>query len=145
MPKVLIADDHAVIRRGVQGILKSSPEWELCGQAVNGRDAVRLTGELRPDVVILDVSMPEMTGIEAASIIAERFPETRVMLLTLHSSPEMIRNAFRAGVRGYVMKADAEEDLLRALTIVIGEGTYISPRINDGMVKKLLREMPGLV
>jgi two-component system response regulator NreC len=140
MPRVLIADDHPVIRRGILGILQTSPEWELCGQADNGRDAIRLTGELRPEVVILDVSMPGMNGMEAARVICEKFPTTKVVLLTLHSSIELIRSAFRAGVRGYVLKADAEQELLRALAIVIGDGTYVSPRIDDGLVKKVLQE-----
>jgi DNA-binding NarL/FixJ family response regulator len=140
MPRVLIADDHPVVRRGILGILQSSPEWELCGQADNGRDAVRLTGELKPDVAILDVSMPGLNGVEAARIICEQFPATKVMLLTLHSSIELIRSAFRAGVRGYVLKSDAEQELLRALAIVIADGTYVSPKIDDGLVKEVMRE-----
>ena len=91
MPRVLIADDHPVVRRGILGILQSSPEWELCGQADNGRDAVRLTGELKPDVAILDVSMPGLNGVEAARIICEQFPATKVMLLTLHSSIDGVK------------------------------------------------------
>jgi len=130
MPRVLVVDDHAVIRRGVQGILSSYPEWDLCGEADNGQDAIRLAGELAPEVVIMDVSMPGMNGLEATRIIHDVLPETKVLLLTLHSSSEFVRSAFRAGARGYVLKSDAENELVRALNVVIGEGTYVSPAID---------------
>jgi DNA-binding NarL/FixJ family response regulator len=136
MPRVLIVDDHAVIRRGVQGILSTYPEWDLCGEADNGQDAIRLAGELAPEVVIMDVSMPGMNGLEATRIIHDVLPETKVLLLTLHSSSEFVRSAFRAGARGYVLKSDAENELVRALNVVIGEGTYISPAIDARAVKE---------
>ena len=136
MPRVLIVDDHAVIRRGVQGILSTYPEWDLCGEADNGQDAIRLAGELVPEVVIMDVSMPGMNGLEATRIIHDVLPETKVLLLTLHSSSEFVRSAFRAGARGYVLKSDAENELVRALNVVIGEGTYVSPAIDARAVKE---------
>jgi DNA-binding NarL/FixJ family response regulator len=136
MPRILIVDDHAVIRRGVQGILSTYPEWELCGEADNGQDAIRLAAELAPEVVIMDVSMPGMNGLEATRIIHDVLPETRVLLLTLHSSSEFVRSAFRAGARGYVLKSDAENELVRALNVVIGEGTYVSPAIDARAVKE---------
>ena len=136
MPRVLIVDDHAVIRRGVQGILSTYPEWDLCGEADNGQDAIRLAGELAPEVVIMDVSMPGMNGLEATRIIHDVLPETKVLLLTLHSSSEFVRSAFRAGARGYVLKSDAENELVRALNVVIGEGTYVSPAIDARTAKE---------
>jgi len=136
MPRVLIVDDHAVIRRGVQGILSTYPEWDLCGEADNGQEAIRLAGELAPEVVIMDVSMPGMNGLEATRIIHDVLPETKVLLLTLHSSSEFVRSAFRAGARGYVLKSDAENELVRALNVVIGEGTYVSPAIDARAVKE---------
>ena len=136
MPRVLVVDDHAVIRRGVQGILSTYPEWDLCGEADNGQDAIRLAGELAPEVVIMDVSMPGMNGLEATRIIHDVLPETKVLLLTLHSSSEFVRSAFRAGARGYVLKSDAENELVRALNIVVGEGTYVSPAIDARAVKE---------
>jgi LuxR family maltose regulon positive regulatory protein len=136
MPRVLVVDDHAVIRRGVQGILSTYPEWDLCGEADNGQDAIRLAGELTPEVVIMDVSMPGMNGLEATRIIHDVLPETKVLLLTLHSSSEFVRSAFRAGARGYVLKSDAENELVRALNVVIGEGTYVSPAIDARAVKE---------
>jgi DNA-binding NarL/FixJ family response regulator len=136
MPRVLIVDDHAVIRRGVQGILSTYPEWDLCGEADNGQDAIRLAGELAPEIVIMDVSMPGMNGLEATRIIHDVLPETKVLLLTLHSSSEFVCSAFRAGARGYVLKSDAENELVRALNVVIGEGTYVSPAIDARAVKE---------
>jgi LuxR family maltose regulon positive regulatory protein len=136
MPRVLVVDDHAVIRRGVQGILSTCPEWDLCGEADNGQDAIRLAGELAPEVVIMDVSMPGMNGLEATRIIHEVLPDTKVLLLTLHSSSEFVRSAFRAGARGYVLKSDAENELVRALNVVIGEGTYVSPAIDARTAKE---------
>ncbi|HEX3544577.1 MAG TPA: response regulator transcription factor [Candidatus Acidoferrum sp.] len=136
MPRVLIVDDHAVIRRGVQGILATYPEWDLCGEADNGQDAIRLAGELAPEVVIMDVSMPGMNGLEATRIMHDVLPETKVLLLTLHSSSEFVRSAFRAGARGYVLKSDAENELVRALNVVIGEGTYVSPAVDARAAKE---------
>jgi len=136
MPRVLVVDDHAVIRRGVQGILSTYPEWDLCGEADNGQDAIRLAGELAPEVVIMDVSMPGMNGLEATRIIHDVLPETKVLLFTLHSSSEFVRSAFRAGARGYVLKSDAENELVRALNIMVGEGTYVSPAIDARAVKE---------
>ncbi|HEY2352976.1 MAG TPA: response regulator transcription factor [Candidatus Acidoferrum sp.] len=138
MPRVLIVDDHAVIRRGVQGILRTYPEWDLCGEADNGQDAIRLAGELQPEVVIMDVSMPGLNGLEATRIMCEMLPETKVLLLTLHSSSEFVRSAFRAGARGYVLKSDAENELVRALNIVLGEGTYVSPAVDPRALRDVL-------
>jgi DNA-binding NarL/FixJ family response regulator len=138
MPRVLIVDDHAVIRRGVQGILNAYPEWELCGEADNGQEGVRLAGELRPEVVIMDVSMPGLNGLQATRIIHDSLPETKVLLLTLHSSGEFVRSAFHAGARGYVLKSDAENELVRALNVVVGEGRYVSPGIDARAAREAL-------
>lgn len=140
MPRVLIVDDHAIIRRGVQGILRSHPEWELCGEAQDGQEAVRLAEELKPEVIIMDVSMPGMNGVEATRMIKKQQPAAKVLLLTLHVSVDLVRSAFKAGARGYVLKSDAEQDLMRALLVVMGEGTYVSPRIDPDLVKSVLTE-----
>ncbi len=144
MPRVLIVDDHAIIRRGVQGILRGHPEWELCGEAENGQEAVRLADELKPEVIIMDVSMPGMNGVEATRVIKKNLPQAKVLLLTLHVSVDLVRSAFRAGARGYVLKSDAEQDLIRALLVVMGDGTYVSPRIDPELVKSVLTEDFGI-
>src|SRR5580700_11230647 len=104
MPRVLIVDDHAFIRRGVQTILHPFPEWELCGEADNGNDAIRMAEELKPEVIIMDLSMPGLNGIEATRAIRKTQPAVKIVLLTLHESAELVRSAFRAGARGYLLK-----------------------------------------
>jgi DNA-binding NarL/FixJ family response regulator len=141
MPRVLIVDDHAFIRRGVQTILHAFPEWEFCGEAENGKDAIRLADELRPEVIIMDVSMPGLNGIEATRAIRKTQPGVKIVLLTLHESSELLRSAFRAGARGYLLKTDAEQELVRALTVVIGEGAYISPKMDSEVVKSVMGEL----
>jgi DNA-binding NarL/FixJ family response regulator len=141
MPKVLIVDDHAFVRRGVQSILESLPEWELCGQASDGLEAVHLVEELNPDVVLMDVSMPVMDGIQATRAVRATNSRTKIVLLTLHESVEVLRSGFRAGANGYLLKADAEEELLKALRVVIGDGSYISPKIDSRVVDQVIREI----
>ena len=141
MPKVLIVDDHAFVRRGVQSILESLPEWELCGQASDGLEAVHLVEELNPDVVLMDVSMPVMDGIQATRAVRATNSRTKIVLLTLHESVEVLRSGFRAGANGYLLKADAEEELLKALRVVIGNGSYISPKIDSRVVDQVIREI----
>jgi len=140
MSRVLVVDDHAVIRRGVQGILRAYPEWELCGEAENGQEAIQLAETLKPEIIIMDVSMPVLNGLEATRIIHELLPNTRILLLTLHSSTELVRTAFRAGARGYVLKSDAEHELVRALNVVVGDGTYVSPGIDGLVAQKVIVE-----
>jgi DNA-binding NarL/FixJ family response regulator len=135
MPKIFIVDDHAFIRRGVQGILKASPEWELCGEADNGTDAVRQVRELKPDAVVMDVSMPGLNGLEATQAIRKDDKKVKIVLLTLHESSELVRNAFQAGVNGYLLKTDAEQELVLALQVVLDHGKYVSPRIDATVAK----------
>ncbi len=144
MPRVLIVDDHAFIRRGVQTILRSAPGWEFCGEASNAADAIRMVDQLNPDIVLMDVTMPGMNGIEATRLIRSEHPDVKVILLTLHESSEILRTGFRAGASGYLLKADAEEELMKALGIVAGDGLYISPKIDQRVVNQVVGEMqPG--
>jgi DNA-binding NarL/FixJ family response regulator len=138
MPRVIVVDDHAVIRRGVQGILSAFPEWELCGEAENGQEGVKLAETVRPEIIIMDVSMPGLNGLEATRIIHNMLPDTKILLLTLHSSTELVRSAFRAGARGYVLKSDAEHELVRALNVLAGDGTYVSPGIDQHLAQKAI-------
>jgi DNA-binding NarL/FixJ family response regulator len=138
MPRVIVVDDHAVIRRGVQGILSAFPEWELCGEAENGQEGVKLAETVMPEIIIMDVSMPGLNGLEATRIIHNMLPDTKILLLTLHSSTELVRSAFRAGARGYVLKSDAEHELVRALNVLAGDGTYVSPGIDQHLAQKAI-------
>jgi DNA-binding NarL/FixJ family response regulator len=140
MSRVLVVDDHAVIRRGVQAILRPFSEWEICGEADSGQEAVRLAEVMKPEIIIMDVSMPGLNGLEATRIIRDLLPNAKVLLLTLHSSAELVRSAFRAGARGYVLKSDAEPELVRALNVILGDGTYVSPGIDGHLAQKAIVE-----
>lgn len=141
MCRVLIVDDHAFIRRGVQSILGGLPEWELCGEADNGNEAVRLSETLKPEIIIMDISMPGLNGIEATRAIHRNQPEMKVILLTLHESDELLRSAFRAGARGYLLKIDAERELVQALVQVARDGAYISPKVDPQVASSVFSEM----
>jgi DNA-binding NarL/FixJ family response regulator len=141
MPKVLVVDDHSFIRRGVRSILEPFPEWELCGEAENGQDAIQKASELQPAVVVMDVSMPVMDGIAATEAIKRTHPHTQVVLLTLHNSQEVLRKGFQAGARGFVLKSDADGELLRALRVVVGDGSYVSPKMDGQATDVVIREV----
>ena len=141
MARVLIVDDHAFIRRGVQTILNPFPEWELCGEADNGNDAIRLANELKPEVIIMDVSMPGLNGIEATRTIRKTQPDVKIVLLTLHESAYLVRSDFRAGAQGYLLKTEAEQELVKALHVVLGQGAYMSPKIDSEIVRSVIDEM----
>jgi DNA-binding NarL/FixJ family response regulator len=141
MPRILIVDDHAFIRRGVQTILKAFPEWELCGEASNGNDAIQLVDQVDPQVILMDVTMPGMNGLEATRIIHKSHPKVKIILLTLHESAEVLRSGFGAGATGYLLKADAEEELIKALQIVAADGSYVSPKIDPTIVEHVINEI----
>lgn len=142
MPRVLIVDDHAFIRRGIQSILNSSPGWQFCGEAENGIAAIRMAADLKPDVIIMDVSMPGLNGLEATRVIHEAHPDIKILLLTLHQSVEILRSGFRAGAQGYLLKSEAEQELLRALNMVTGEQIYVSPKVDSKDTHEILAELP---
>jgi DNA-binding NarL/FixJ family response regulator len=141
MNRVLVVDDHTVIRRGIQRILRAWPEWEISGEASSGEQAIELTKELKPDIVLMDISMPGMGGLEATKSIRKYCPQAKVLLLTLYDSPEWAETALRAGARGYVLKSDAEGELLKALNVVAANGVYASPSLSADRVKKIISEM----
>jgi len=141
MPRILIVDDHPFIRRGIQSILKAFPEWELCGEAENGADAIKLAKDTHPEVVIMDISMPGIGGIDATRAIHQMDPSAKIILLTLHDSPDLVRNAFRAGASGFLLKVDAERELMKALAIVVADGSYISPRVPTDVVNAVTHEL----
>lgn len=143
MNSILIVDDHAMIRRGIQSILRTLPDWHVMGEASNGEDAVRMTNDLKPDVVLMDISMPGMSGLEATRAIRKISPQTKVLLLTLHDSPEWVESALHAGARGYLLKSDAEGELLRALEELTNDRMYTSPGLNGERVRRVLGDLPG--
>src|SRR5712664_99567 len=113
--RILLVDDHAVVRRGVRSLLESQEGWEVGGEATTGRDAVEQSRRLRPDVVVMDLSLPELNGLDATRQILKDRPDTEVLVLTMHTSEELARDVLQAGARGYVLKADADENLIAAV------------------------------
>ena len=129
--RILIADDHDLIRRGVRDLLAARSGWQVVGEACNGADAVRKAVSLRPDVAILDFSMPELNGPGAAAQIAEKVPETGVVVLTMHDSEQVMREVLQSGARGLVLKSDADRDLLEAVEAVARKRHFFTTRLSE--------------
>jgi len=126
--RILIADDHEVMRRGLRGLVESQEEWSVCGEAIEGNEAISKTRELHPDLLILDVSMPGVSGIEAALQILKDDPSIKILFFTMHDSPQMMREISNVGAWGYVAKARAGNDLVDAVRIIL-DGKKFFPRI----------------
>lgn len=127
--RVLLADDHALMREGLSALLSAEPDIAIVAQVANGREAVRGVVELNPDIVLLDISMPEMNGIEAALIICEKSPATRVIMLSMHADSENVSRAFSAGAMGYLLKESASSQVVSALRTVHAGRRFLSPGI----------------
>ena len=123
--KILIVDDHEILREGIRSILKRArPHWEICGEASNGVEAIEFTKRLKPDVVLLDITMPQMSGLEAASRITALRSDSRILIFTMHESGQLANDARRAGVLGCVSKSDATRLLVLAIETVLAGGTF---------------------
>lgn len=122
--RILVADDHEVVRQGVRAILQARPDWEICGEAGDGREAIRLTKQLHPDVVVMDITMPNMSGLEASQEIAKLELPSRVLIFTMHESKSLGPSVRKAGAQGYVVKSRAAHDLIDALDRLLGGGTF---------------------
>jgi DNA-binding NarL/FixJ family response regulator len=132
--RILLADDHAVVRQGFRMILSSHPDLEIVGEAGNGREAVELAASLRPDVVVMDVAMPELNGIEATRRLTAENPHIRVVALSMHKDSVYVREILRAGARGYLLKDSVADDLVAAVRAVAGGEGYLSPAISNAVL-----------
>ncbi|MGA8144174.1 MAG: response regulator transcription factor [Candidatus Acidiferrales bacterium] len=132
--RILIADDHDLMRRGIKGMLQSRPGWEVCGEAHNGREAVAKAQELKPDIAILDISMPDLNGVDAARRIRKESPNTEILILSVHYSDQLIRDILEAGVRGYIVKSDSDRDLLIAVETLANHKPFLTPRATEVML-----------
>jgi two-component system, NarL family, response regulator NreC len=131
---ILLVDDHAVVRQGFRMILSAESDFEVVGEAANGREAVGLAESLRPDVVLMDVSMPELNGIEATRRIVTDAPRTRVLALSMHRDTVYVREILRAGASGYLLKEAGDHDLLTAIRAVAQGQGYLSPAVSDAVL-----------
>lgn len=132
--RILLADDHTLVRKGLALIVEREPDLEVVGEASNGQEALEMAEKLRPDVVVIDVSMPELNGIEGTRRILGRHPRTRVLAVSMHRDAVYVREILKAGARGYVLKDAADEDFLTALRAVARNEAYLSPKIADAVL-----------
>jgi DNA-binding NarL/FixJ family response regulator len=136
--RILIADDHEVVRRGIRSLLEHRPGWEVCAEAGDGREAVEKTRELKPDLVLLDIGMPNLNGIDAARQILANFPATHILILTMHYSQQVVHEILAAGARGFLLKSDAGRDLVTAVEAVQNQGTFFTSQVTEIVVRGYL-------
>jgi DNA-binding NarL/FixJ family response regulator len=129
--RILIADDHALMRRGIRGMLNTQRGWTVVGEVGTGREAVEQAKKLRPDVTVLDVTMPELDGIEATRQLREAAPETKILILTMHESRQMVRRLLEAGASGYVLKSDFARSLVKAVRTVARDKRFLSSKVAE--------------
>jgi two-component system response regulator NreC len=139
--RILLADDHTVVRKGLRLLLESQPEFRVIADAANGREAVAMAEEHKPDVVVMDVAMPTLNGIEAARQIAARLPHTAVVFLSMHSDESYVLKALKVGARAYLLKDSAEHDLINAVKAVSGGKSFFSPAISRMLMEDYMRQM----
>jgi DNA-binding NarL/FixJ family response regulator len=133
--RIVIADDHGLIRAGLRALLEDVPDMQVVGEAADGNAVLRLAAELQPDIILMDVSMPGMNGIEATSQIRGISPQTRVLALTVHEDEGILREMIRAGASGYIIKRAVESDLIQAIRIISGGDMYIYPALTRALFK----------
>lgn len=141
--RILVVHDHAVVRRGVRSLLESHEGWEVCGEATNGRDAVTQGLRLRPDVVVMDLSLPELNGLDATRQILKDAPDTEVVVLTMHHSEELARDVLQAGARGYVLKSDADQSLIAAVDSLRQHKPFLTSQITEFVLDDYVRRGDG--
>lgn len=138
--RILLVEDHTILREGLRNLLSAAPQFEVVGEAGDGLEAIAQTRRLQPDLVIMDLSMPKMTGLEALREITRLYPKTRVLALTMHNSEEHLRDALRAGASGYALKSVSHSELLAAVRSVLAGQRYLSPQVAkpviDGYLEK---------
>jgi DNA-binding NarL/FixJ family response regulator len=137
--RILLADDHELVRHGIRGLLRARRGWRVVAEAANGQEAVEKTNKLKPDVAILDVSMPHLDGLQATRQIRDASPNTQVLVLTMHESAQMVRRVLEAGARGYVLKSDLAADLVKAVKNVSAGRLFLTPRVSEIVLKGFLK------
>jgi DNA-binding NarL/FixJ family response regulator len=137
--RIVIVDDHSVVRRGVRALLESQPGWEVVAEAQTGREAVEVVKRLQPDIVVIDLSLPELNGLDATRQILKESPRTEVLMLTMHHSEELVRNVLQAGARGYVLKSDADASLISAVDSLRQHKPFLTANVAEFVLDDYLR------
>ncbi len=137
--RILIADDHEVARKGIRSLLESHPEWEVCAEASDGREAAECASRLTPDVILLDIGMPNLNGLDAARQILSTNPDARILILTVHDSEQVVREVLDVGASGFLLKSDAGRDLLAAVEALQRRRTFFTSSVAQMMVEGYLR------
>ncbi|OIP91186.1 MAG: DNA-binding response regulator [Syntrophobacteraceae bacterium CG2_30_61_12] len=132
--RIFIAEDHTILREGLRALLSSQPDLQVIGEAADGLEAIRAVDQLAPDLVLMDLSMPRMNGLEAIAEIKRRCPSTKVLVLTVHRTEEYVLATFRAGANGYVLKDAGSDELEMAIRHVLAGSSYLSPKISDQVI-----------
>ncbi len=140
--RIFLADDHSLVRSGIRALLEQMQGVGVVGEAANGRDAFHMIGELRPDIALVNISMPELNGVELLRQIASAHPRTRVIIVSLHSDEEYVRRAFALGAAGYIVKSAAREELELAIRAVARGDVWLDPSISKAVVDALVRGQP---
>ena len=139
--RIVLGDDHTLVRQGLRKILEDQPDWEVVAEASDGREAVRQTLAMQPDVVVLDIGMPLLNGIEATRQIVRRFANSNVLILSMHAEEAYITRAMKAGARGYILKDSADTDLIRAVLAVAAGKAFFSPAVAKVMLDDYVRHL----
>lgn len=131
--RILVADDHDLVRGGLKQLLTARHGWEICAEARTGNEAVTLSTQHKPDVIVMDIGMPQLNGLEATRKICKMLPGTRIVILTMHFSDELVRDIIEAGAQGYILKSDADRELVQAVETVANRGSYFTFRAADSL------------
>lgn len=137
--RILLADDHALVRRGVRGLLRAHSGWRVVGEAASGTEAVEMAKKLEPDVAIVDISLPEMDGVQVTRQIRDALPNTKVLILTMHDSDEVVQSALGAGANGYVLKSDLTECLVKAVKDISSGKRSLTPKVSEIVLNGFLK------
>jgi len=140
--RIVIADDHQMFRQGLTTLINSEPDMEVIGEAGTGRTAVRLAQELKPDVVVMDISMPELNGLEATAHLKQSLPEVKILVLTRHTDDSYLKQSLQAGINGYILKNSAASELIRAIRQAMAGNTYIDPGMTQQIVETAVGRRP---
>jgi len=141
--RVLLAEDHTIVRKGLCALLDAEPGIEVIGEAQDGREALLKAEQLHPDIVLMDISMPGLNGLEATRQIKKRFPEVKVLILTVHSDEEYIRQILQAGASGYLVKQAAPQELISAIEAIQSGESYLSPSVSKKVVREYVQHAAG--